>query len=104
MKKKKVSDILPLSILTHCASRNLSFHPSPGLPCKLGLSQGEPQLHLCSGESQIAHSQQDTAWLQTLGNLLPQPVPRRVAPGGSPGVCRCAGLEGGDGPGTRECS
>ena len=100
--KKTVSVILPLSILAHFALQNLSFHPSPGLPCKLGLSQGEPQLHLCSGESQIAHSQQDMAWLQTLGILPPQPAPRRVAPGGSPGVCRCAALEGetGQGPGS----
>lgn len=47
-------------------------------------------------------SQQGPAWLQTLATLLPQPVPWPVALGGSPGVCRWAGLDGGDGPGARD--
>lgn len=100
---KNVSVILPAhKHSAHFTLQSLSFHPSPALSRKLGLSQGEPQLRLCSGEPQIAHSQQDTRWLQTLGILLPQPVPTRVAPGASPGVCRCAGLEGdtGRGPGS----
>jgi len=73
--KNNVSVLLPLSFLAHFAVQNLSFHPSPGLPCELGLSQGEPPQCWCSGESQAARSQQDAPWPQPPA----QPVPRRVA-------------------------
>lgn len=91
---------LALSVAAHLPLQHLSFDPS--LPCTLGLSQGESRLLLCSGEPQAVPSQQDTEWLQTLGILLRQPVPGHMAPGGSPAVCRCAGLEEVMGQGTRE--
>lgn len=61
--RKKSICYFPLSILAHFALQNLSFHLSPGLPHKLRSFQGELQGHLCSGESQIGHWQQDMTWL-----------------------------------------